>query len=323
MCGHVQATMRGKTVSPDDYVLQVEGIRDRVDFRAHPVVCLYNSGSFLNDREMPPNARLKILRLFASIDGVKKVIVESRPEFITRVKTVAMRDAVGDKTLEVGIGLETSSDEIRSLCINKGFSLGDFERGAAVVKETLTLLTYVLLKPPFLTEREGVEDAIRTVRYALDFGAAAVSLEPVSRQPDTLVERLCKHRLWRLPWLWSVLDVVKTVFPVAKELQREIRIGGSLAGQEFIPRPTETAYNGKGFDLCPYCNKKVKEAIIEYSGTNQLRSLENVSCTCQAYWREELANRAVLPLRDRIKGTMTELRALEGSRQGRAEGGEG
>jgi radical SAM enzyme (TIGR01210 family) len=42
---------------------------------------IFNSGSFLNDREMPKEARLRLFKIVSRIDLIKKVMIESRPEY--------------------------------------------------------------------------------------------------------------------------------------------------------------------------------------------------------------------------------------------------
>ncbi|RKX76096.1 MAG: hypothetical protein DRP87_12810 [Spirochaetes bacterium] len=41
-------------------------------------------------------------------------------------------------------------------------------------------LAYILIKPPFLSEQEAIEEAIDTVKIAFELGFDAVSIEPLS-----------------------------------------------------------------------------------------------------------------------------------------------
>ena len=120
------------------------------------IVKLFTSGSFLDQEEVPIDARDAIL---SALSATPKVIVESRPEFVT---SEILNDVVRcNRHVEVAIGLETSNDDIRDSCINKGFTFRDFVRASKVAHaKGLTVKAYLLLKPPFLTELEALEDAI-------------------------------------------------------------------------------------------------------------------------------------------------------------------
>ena len=61
------------------------------------------------------------------------------------------------------------------MCLNKGFSLAQFEKAAKIIIDNLYLRTYVMLKPPFLTEKESIDEAIKTIEYVFSLGASTVS----------------------------------------------------------------------------------------------------------------------------------------------------
>jgi radical SAM enzyme (TIGR01210 family) len=300
MCGQIAETTRGKEVFSESYIKQVLEAIEKYDFKRYPIVCIYNSGSFLNDRELPPKARRGILKILSENADIKKIIIETRPEFITKEKVMEIRNILKDKIVELGVGLESSNDEIRRHCINKGFTLKEFEKSVIKVKGILDLLVYVLIKPPFLTEKEGIEDAVQSAKYALNFGAKAVSFEPCSMQKYTLVELLCKYKLWRLPWLWSVIEVAKTTYPIAQNADAEIRLGGF----EFLPRPLLTPYNGVNYKPCKDCNDIIKKTIREYNKTNDISQFDTLSCSCKEDWRKELHKKSP-PLEERIDETLS------------------
>ena len=300
MCGETVEATRSKEVSSYSYIKQISRVIEEHDFKGYPVVCIYNSGSFLNDRELPPRVRRGILEILSENADIKKIIIETRPEFITKEKVVEIRNIAKDKIVELGVGLESINDEIRKHCINKGFTLKEFEKSVIKVKGILELLVYVLIKPPFLTEKEGIEDAIQSAKYALNFGAKAVSFEPCSMQKYTLVELLCKYKLWRLPWLWSVIEVAKATNPIAQNVDAEMRLGG----YEFLPRPLLTAYNGINYKPCKNCNDIIKKAIREYNKTNDISQFDTLSCSCKEDWRKELHKKSP-PLQERIDETLS------------------
>lgn len=139
----------------------------------------------------------------------------------------------------------------------------------------IDLLAYILVKPPFLTEKEGIEDTIETCKFAFEIGADTVSLEPTTIQDLTLVSFLYDAGAYRTPWAWSVFEVVKQVHELGN-----VRIGGF----EFFPTPNEFTFN------CSLCKEDMIHAIQQYNSTHDLEVIKNFTCknNCQMEWLEEL-----------------------------------
>jgi len=229
-----------------------------------PVVKIFTSGSFFDDREVSPSVRAYIRKKIEEL-GVEKLIVESRPEFITEEK---LKEFEGIN-LEVGIGLETANDFIREYCINKGFKFKDFERAAKILKDFgFRVKAYLLLKPPFLSEKEAIEDVVFSANVVGDL-VDVVSINPTNVQKDTFVEKLWKMGLYRPPWLWSAVEVLKRI------------------SIEAICDPV-AAGKIRGPHNCGICDLKVAKAIKEFSLTQDKTVFENLSCECIAKWKKVL-----------------------------------
>ena len=90
---------------------------------------------------------------------------------------------------ELAFGLETSSDRIRRDSINKGFTFEDFIRAAETARKNgATVKAYLMLKPPFLSERQAMEDIIRSIDDAAPY-ADTISINLCNVQKGTLVDR--------------------------------------------------------------------------------------------------------------------------------------
>ena len=84
----------------------------------------------------------------------------------------------GNPLLEVALGLETAHPDVLAK-LNKRFTLDDFARAAEFLRrEGIALRVFVLVRPPFMTEAEGLEWAVRSAEFAFDCGATVVSLIP-------------------------------------------------------------------------------------------------------------------------------------------------
>ncbi len=269
MCGYVYDSSRG--VSQAEVLRQFkEGVARLGDVAYLKV---FNSGSFFDSDEIAPETRREIYRIVNTL-GVERLQVESRPEYISRGVLEEAAELL-EPELEVGIGLESTSDYVREVCINKGFTLKEFRRALRLCRGAgARVKAYLLIKPPFLTEAEAVEDAVRSGTKAARLGVDRLSFNPVNVQRGTLVEELFKKREYRPPWLWSVVAVVRRV----KE-----RVG--------IPVVCSPSGAGtrRGAHNCGRCDSRVLSAIRSFSATQEIEHLHGLDCECMRSWREELA----------------------------------
>lgn len=286
MCGHLAKQIRNdKPISVEDYLRQFEEEFEKIDFENYPILNLYNNGSFINDNEIPPEARKGMLRMINKNPHIKMLVLETRPEFVTEEKVREIKKLIPNKHIELGVGLEMKDDFYRQICINKGFSLKRYNFAARIVTKYLNLRTYVLLKPLFLTEKEAIEKAIETIEYAFASGTTTVSLEACTIQDYTLMKYLYERGLYSTPWLWSIIEVV-----------RKVKTPGKLIVGlfKFFPSPSAVPNN------CDRCNEKVMEKIMQYNRTLDLKTFNGLTCECKKQWRRILGEKP-LPFEERLK----------------------
>lgn len=276
MCSYL---LDGTQGSPSSEQLQQQFMSAMSKLEQEPgplSVKLYTSGSFLDPGEVPISARAAILERLASDSRVRQVVLESRPEYVSREVMAELREALGDLEIELGIGLESSNDLIRSVCINKGFSTEDFRNAVQIAKsEGIGVRAYVLVKPPFLTERDALLDATQTIEDAAAMGATTISINPVNVQRYTLVERLWSRGEYRPPWLWTVLEAMK---------RSSSSVGNSL---NIICDPV-AAGRLRGTHNCGVCDEAVAQAIRRFSLVQDRSVLENLDCACLSVWHHVL-----------------------------------
>jgi radical SAM enzyme (TIGR01210 family) len=245
--------------------------------RGEEVAKVYTSGSFLDDREVPPGLRRRLLADLSGSFG--RVVIESRPEFVS---PSSVREALSAcPGLEVAMGLESATPRVLEHSVRKGFSFSDFERKAALVHEHGgRVRAYLLLKPPFLNEREALEDAVES---ALKAGPLCdtVSLNPVNVQRGTVVEQLWRRMVFRPPWLWTAAGVLLRA-------HRGLREAGHRARLVCAP---SAAGKRRGAHNCGECDGAVAAALEEYSLSGSPEALEGAfgrGCGCLAEWKEVL-----------------------------------
>jgi radical SAM enzyme (TIGR01210 family) len=245
--------------------------------------CWYIEGSNLNKGECPKEALRIILTLIAETPSIQRITIESRPEYVSD-DALDLLEEISTKyniEVEIGMGVEVYDDFIRRYCFNKGetFTWELFKSTVRRIKERrgLRVLSYIILKPPFLTEKEGIEEAVKTIEESFKVGVDAISLEIMSIHEFTLVEYLWLRRLYRPPWLWSALEVVERTYN-----KGEIRIGGEP--KTYYPASRRAAYNdGK-------CTARVWKAIRQYNETHDINFLKGLACDCKERWNKVINN---------------------------------
>jgi hypothetical protein len=265
MCGYV-GDAASSPPTPEDLLAQFESVSRRID---HGIVKIFTSGSFFDSGEVPEQVRDKIL------DGLNlyadKIIIETRPEFVTD-KTMANAKMHADN-IEVAIGLETSNDAIRINSINKNFLFKDFIRASETAKtHGVSTKAYLLMKPPFVSERDALEDMVKSIIDAAPY-AGTISMNLCNVQRGTLVDELFYRKAYRPPWLWSVVEVLKRVHGKT----------GSVVTSDPL-----AAGQARGPHNCGKCDSEFSDAIRKYSLTQDISVFDPLHCDCKALWEKVL-----------------------------------
>lgn len=168
------------------------------------VLKVFTSGSFLDPVEVPVEVRDYFYE--SIVNQVDSVLVESRTEYITEKNLGNVKD-YGVPT-RVAIGLESANDYIMKYSINKGSNFSKFLDAAGALKRLgLELRTYLLFKPPFISERAAIEDAVSSISAVATY-SDDVSVNPMNIQRNTMVEKLWRAGLYRPPRLWSLAEIL-------------------------------------------------------------------------------------------------------------------
>ncbi len=274
-----------KSPSPSQLLEQFQAAMTKLNDMNPPLsVKLYTSGSFLDIAEVPSESRKEIIDAIAKDDRIAEVVIESRPEYVTPESMQFLRQQLGNRSIEIGIGLESSNDSIRQLCINKGFSLGDFRNAVSIARNyNIGIRAYVLLKPPFLSEKASLEDAIQTIVECGSLGVSTVSVNPVNVQKFTLVERLWEQGAYRPPWLWSLTEVLKRS---RESLDSDINI---------VCDPVASGKQ-RGVHNCGKCDDNITTAIRNFSLSQNPSEFDALKCDCKAQWKHVLQHEEISSL---------------------------
>lgn len=286
MCAHslIDTTM-GNPIRQEDYVRQFAEAYKQHNGSRFPVICVYNEGNMLNDLELPFEALADIIRIIKE-GGARRLIIESRTEYISREKMAQLISACDGLELEIGIGLESVNEFVRRAILQKEMTLPAFERAVHVLKEYgARALAYVVLKPPFLSEAEAIRDTVDTATYAFTIGVDAISIEPIGVEPFTIIDRLHSAGLFRPAWLWSLITVANELFHLG-----EVRLGGL----QFAPIPETLSKN------CDTCDPVVIAAIRHYNLCYDPSPLLTLNHDCRVSWERETSGWRSTKLTDQV-----------------------
>jgi len=212
-----------------------EALETRIDF---DVIEFLNDGSFFNDEEFDPDFRKYLFRKVNSLPYVRRILVETRPEYVNKDSISAAFDELAqNKSLEVGIGLETADEFIRAACHRKGFYKRDFENAIDCLSSLdgrIGAVAYSLVKPSFLTEVEAIEDEINTAQYLAELSnyyscGITLKLEPTVVAKGTLLDFLYFQGERKVGIGYSILSywsIIEILCRLAKEgVEIPVRIG--------------------------------------------------------------------------------------------------
>lgn len=238
ICGHSSSTLWKSSVSDDSIIADVRGSLEQLSDARPPVLCLYNSGSFFDDSDLPSRVRLSLLDQIARLPWVTQIVVESLPQFITPAVLSEAMAHLRTISLSIGMGLDSADQFLRSLCFQRHIKDEAYVYAAALCRARGVHTTaYVVHGPPFLTAEEAVVDTSRSIHGALTvLGFDSVSIEPVALQAGTLQHLLRAKGHYERPTFWSLVSALYHYVRLAgveNAASSDLRVGG----QVFTPLP--------------------------------------------------------------------------------------
>lgn len=196
------------SVPPGAIAEQIDHALARLPPARH--VKLYNSGNFFDRRAVPADDHEPIA---ARMRGFERVIVENHPLLIGEACR-RFADRLGTR-LEVAMGLETIHPDVLPR-LNKGMTLSDFARAAEwLLEHSIDVRSFILLRPPYLSEAEGREWALRSLEYAFSLGIGCTTIIP-TRGGNGIMESLAAAGHYAPPRLSSLEDTLAAGFALGR-----------------------------------------------------------------------------------------------------------
>lgn len=262
-------------------------------------------GSFYDDVETPPGIRPRVFSSLERFVRLRTVGIETRPNLVRpELLRATLRQLPADvDRLILGFGLECWDDFVREVSVNKGYNRSAVVRAAAAVAQVnseragarIEFETYVLLKPTLLTEREAIEEALRTIDWSFRIGAGTTALFINTIKTSTVQGHLADRSdlsppvRYQTPYLRSAVEVLR-------RLPADYRARTTVLGLQSGVTATI------GPRACDRCAPFLLGALYAHSFTRDVGVIETAArswCPCRAAWKTELATPEVSTLHQR------------------------
>ena len=180
---------------------QIEYALEQLPATKH--IKLYNSGNFFDPKAIPPGDYQAIIQLLRHFNSV---LIENHPN-LTDERVIAFRDKLGSE-LQVAMGLETVHPKVLPL-LNKRMTLDHFQSAAQFLSShDILTRAFILLRPPFLDEAEGVEWAKKSIDFAFDVEVECCVIIP-TREGNGALEYLIGEQMFSSPTIQSLEEVLE------------------------------------------------------------------------------------------------------------------
>ena len=242
-----------ETVSIGAIPKQIEYALENLSSVKH--IKLYNSGNFFDEKAIPPEDYEAIIHL---LHGFDTVLVENHPKLIDQ-NVIKFRDKL-KADLQVAIGLETVHPEVL-LILNKQMTLNDF--GASVKflnQHDILTRAFILLRPPFIDEEEGIDWAMKSIDFAFKSGVECCGIIP-TRSGNGALNILESQGYFHLPKIESLEKVLEDGISLNK-------------GRVFAD-----LWDLEQFSSCKKCVVKRKERMDQMNLRQVV--LPSIGCSCE------------------------------------------
>ena len=294
-CGYQRVACLNRVPTESSILKQVEYTIKNVPSKYYPLITFNSAGSFLDSKEISDELREKIMQLLKK-EGYREFNFECRPEFLLNEEKLKQLKKYFD-IVSVGIGLESSDDFIRNECMHKGTKIETYLKALNICKKYgVDADVYVQLGKPFLTTKEDIEDAVKTINFAFEKGFTRVFLMLCNIQPFTLTNYLWQKGKYSPPMLWAGIEVLKRIPEIYRQ---QVYIKGF---NRAIPTPTEFPKN------CKKCTSVVADKLIHWNLTGDYNHIEVIpECECLSNFKRSLTKNNPMTLQERINRIKKEI----------------
>lgn len=199
----------GKGMVADDNKV-LEAIRKEIVGLPHVLqeLIVTPTGSMLDDCEVPPEMRSRILDMFRDVK-CHDFLIETRATTVSIAKLEALGNAVKAERIFIEMGVECTNEWVLRNCINKNLIVNEVREAVRLIHNAkMYACANVGLGIPFLSESCNIALAKSSIRTLFDLGVDTIVLFPYHVKPGTLTAFLWEHDRYKCSSLWAIPEVL-------------------------------------------------------------------------------------------------------------------
>lgn len=276
-CGFYSISNLGEKISDKYYMEKIDEIIEEksINISNYEIVCLYNDGSLLNEEEFSLDVLMYIVKKLNKLQNIKRIVIEAKVNDITEEKLSVLR-SLTNKEFEITVGYESADESVRQLCVNRPFSNKAFEYKIKMSKAyDIDIVPLLMVKPAFLSEREAVEDFLKSLKYLEKFQLARIDMELPTVMKDTLNYELWKINKYKPISFWSVIEILK------EREKQELVTPLYISPMVYSVAAVDKAHT------CEKCSKIIYELFQKYNKDGNITIFEDLKCDCKKEWEKE------------------------------------
>lgn len=288
MCSAYNQLFKKQKITSTQIIKQFDILENTYNLKDCNTLFAYSS-NFLDNVETPLKARKHLYRLLNRYKNLKNIVFQTRPELISPENLNEIKKYLPDKDVTLRLGIETSNDFIRKYCVNKSFSFNFVKKKVKLMHDfNLQASAFLLIKPPFLTEKEAIDDALTSIRDCFEIGIKDVVMKPVIVFKPSLVGLLYRLKMYRPTWVWSIVHILKESRKT--EQYKQIVFSTLTSGDTSSLGPKN----------CPQCTQRLYKLIRLYNiFKKDITFFDRVRCGCKSKWEDSI-NQTDASLKKRI-----------------------
>lgn len=188
----------------------VSGFQKALGNTSHEIheVLLGTCGSILDTREMASQVLSALLgAVFHS--GIPSVILETHYTTVSRTILKKIQRALPGREIVIELGFESSDPAILEQSLCKYMDLEGLADTILQIKDCgMSPVLNVFLGAPFLTAEKQIQDAEKSIAWAVEHGASRVVVFPANIKPNTLLWKLYQTGRYERISHWELIELL-------------------------------------------------------------------------------------------------------------------
>lgn len=202
----------GRRLTPDELKAELEE-KLRPQMSSLSMILFGSYGSVFDTEEVSEEC-LNVVLDFVAVQRVQTIIFETHCCTITEKVLEKLKRKLCDigKRVIIEMGFESSDTFVLENCLNKILDLDQLCRAMDLIhKYGMDVSLNVFLGAPFLDERDQLETAAESVKWAFDKGADSIVIFPCNVKPFTLLYKLYQNNLYHPISHWLMAELLARI----------------------------------------------------------------------------------------------------------------